>query len=108
MPPLLYEKKGAIAYITFNRPEARNALDPETIVRLADAWADFAEDQDLRVAIVTGAGDVAFSAGADSSPSSLAPASPRTSGTGRSWATRRSCSGRCSASSRCTSRSWRR
>ena len=65
MPPLLYEKKGPIAYITFNRPEARNALDPETIVRLAAAWTDFAEDQDLRVAIVTGAGDVSFSAGAD-------------------------------------------
>src|SRR3989304_7095420 len=65
MPPLLYEKKGAIAYITFNRPEARNALDPETIVCLAEAWADFAEDPELRVAIVTGAGDVAFSAGAD-------------------------------------------
>jgi enoyl-CoA hydratase len=65
MPPLLYEKNGPIAYITFNRPEARNALDPETIVRLAAAWTDFAEDSELRVAIVTGAGDVAFSAGAD-------------------------------------------
>jgi enoyl-CoA hydratase len=65
MPPLLYEKKGPIAYITFNRPEARNPLDPETIVRLAAAWTDFAEDPDLRVAIVTGAGDVSFSAGAD-------------------------------------------
>lgn len=65
MPPLLYEKRGAIAYITLNRPEARNALDPETIVRLAAAWADFEQDPDLRVAIVTGAGDVAFSAGAD-------------------------------------------
>jgi enoyl-CoA hydratase len=65
MPPLLYEKRGPIAYITFNRPEARNAIDPETMVRLAEAWADFEEDPELRVAIVTGAGDVAFSAGAD-------------------------------------------
>ncbi|MDZ4279038.1 MAG: enoyl-CoA hydratase-related protein [Dehalococcoidia bacterium] len=65
MPPLLFEKRDGIAYVTFNRPEARNAWDPETMVRLADAWRDFAGDDSLRVAIVTGTGDKAFSAGAD-------------------------------------------
>ncbi len=65
MPPLLYEKRDAIAYITFNRPERRNAWDAETMCRLADAWKDFDQDDSLRVAIVTGAGDKAFSVGAD-------------------------------------------
>ncbi len=65
MPALLYEKKGYIAYITINRPEVHNAMDAEVIVRLAEAWQDFAADHSLRVAIVTGAGDKAFSAGGD-------------------------------------------
>ncbi len=65
MTPLLYEKRGSIAYVTFNRAERHNAWDAETMCRLADAWKDFGEDGSLRVAIVTGAGDRAFSVGAD-------------------------------------------
>ena len=65
MVPLTYEKRDAIARITFNRPEVRNAMDPETIVRLAEAWADFVGDVEMRVAIITGAGETAFCAGAD-------------------------------------------
>lgn len=65
MPHLVYEKRGGIAYLTMNRPEKRNALSPELMVRLADAWTDFRDDPEVRVAILTGAGDVAFSAGAD-------------------------------------------
>ncbi len=65
MPSLLYEKKGHVAYITFNRPEVRNAMDAETLVRLARAWQDFNGDDDLRVAILTGAGEKAFSSGFD-------------------------------------------
>jgi enoyl-CoA hydratase len=65
MNPLLYEKAGSIATITFNRPEARNAKDPETFVRLAESLLDFKKDETLRVAIITGAGNEAFSAGAD-------------------------------------------
>src|SRR3972149_751621 len=60
MPALLYEKRDGIAYLTFNRPEVHNAWNPEVFCRLADAWADFAEDDLLRVAIITGAGDKAF------------------------------------------------
>lgn len=65
MPDLLYEKKGHVAILTFNRPERRNALSPETMVRLAEAWRDFRDDEHLRVAILTGAGDRAFCAGGD-------------------------------------------
>jgi len=65
MSALLYEKRDGIAYVTFNRPEVRNAMDPEVMVRLSEAWLDFDADDTLRVAIITGAGDTAFSAGAD-------------------------------------------
>jgi enoyl-CoA hydratase len=63
--PLLYEKKHDVAVITLNRPEARNALTPELVCRLADAVQDYAADDRLRVAILTGAGDKAFCAGGD-------------------------------------------
>lgn len=65
MPPLLYEKREGIAYITFNRPERHNAMDPETVVRLGEALLDFEASDDSRVAIITGAGDKAFCSGAD-------------------------------------------
>ena len=64
-PALTYEKREHIAYITLNRPDVRNALNPEAIIRLSEAWADYGQDDDLRVAIITGAGDRAFSSGAD-------------------------------------------
>ncbi len=62
---ILYEKRGRVAYITINRPEARNAIDPETMQELSDAWSDFRDDDDLWVGVLTGAGDKSFSAGAD-------------------------------------------
>lgn len=62
---LIYEKKGKIAYITINRPEAMNAFDPETYQEFSNALVDFRDDDNLGVAIVTGAGDKAFAAGAD-------------------------------------------
>lgn len=65
MPALLFEKRDHIAYITFNRPEVHNSFNPELMVRLADAWREVEKDDDIRSAIVTGAGKVAFSAGAD-------------------------------------------
>lgn len=65
MPALLYEKNDGVARITLNRPEVHNAMDAEMMVRLAEAWQDFAADDAVRVAIITGAGDRAFSAGAD-------------------------------------------
>ena len=63
--PVLYEKRDRIAYVTINRPEARNAVSPEVHRAMIAAWADFAEDDSVDVAILTGAGDDAFCAGAD-------------------------------------------
>ena len=65
MPHLIYEKRDGIAWLTMNRPEKRNALTPEMVIQLAEAWTDFRDDGDARVAILTGAGDRAFCAGAD-------------------------------------------
>ena len=59
------ERKGQVALITLNRPEARNAISPEMLVRLADAWTAVRDDPDIRVAVVTGVGDKAFCSGAD-------------------------------------------
>ena len=65
MPKVLYEKRGKIAYVTLNRPEVMNCVDPETHELLWETWRDFAADDALEVAILTGAGDEAFCAGAD-------------------------------------------
>ncbi len=62
---VLYEKRDRIAYVTLNRPEAMNALNSQVSSRLHDIWVDFRDDDDLLVAILTGAGGRAFSAGAD-------------------------------------------
>ena len=62
---ILFEEKGHLAYVTLNRPERRNAIDPATSAELKDAFEAFKADDDLWVAILTGAGDKAFSAGAD-------------------------------------------
>lgn len=64
-PHVLYEKRDGIARITLNRPDKRNAFSPEMLVRLCDIWKDVAEDREIRVALVTGAGDQAFSSGGD-------------------------------------------
>jgi enoyl-CoA hydratase/carnithine racemase len=61
---VLYQKKSEIAYITFNRPQVKNAIDLDVHHRLREIWTDFRDDDTARVAILTGTGD-AFCAGAD-------------------------------------------
>ena len=66
MPPaVLFEKKDGIATVTMNRPEVHNALNPEMLCRLADAWQDVNDDPSVRAVVFTGAGEKAFCAGAD-------------------------------------------
>ncbi len=57
--------EGSRAVITLNRPEALNAIDPESDRELLRAWERFRDDDRLRVAILTGAGPRAFCAGID-------------------------------------------
>ncbi|HYB90799.1 MAG TPA: enoyl-CoA hydratase-related protein [Candidatus Binataceae bacterium] len=60
-----YEKRDHIAHITFNRPERMNAMHPPCHVEMDQVWDDFVADKSMWVAIVTGAGEKAFSAGND-------------------------------------------
>ncbi len=62
---ILYEKDGKIALITINRADRMNAIDAQTSFELNSAFSDFRDDDDLWVAILTGAGERAFSAGND-------------------------------------------
>ena len=62
---IIYEKKGKVAYVTLNRPEVLNAVNFATWDELTEAWTDIRDDPDVWVAVVTGAGDKAFSAGQD-------------------------------------------
>ena len=72
---VLYEREGRIATITYNRPEALNAINGQLRADLNAAWEQFRRDDEAWVGIVTGAGR-AFSAGAD-----LRDTNPATSGT---------------------------
>ena len=60
-----FEIDARVARITIDRPEAMNAIDPETHAALLDAWGRFRETDGLRVAVLTGAGSKAFCAGLD-------------------------------------------
>jgi enoyl-CoA hydratase len=60
-----YERVGATAVLTIDRQHRRNAVDAATAERLRDGLDAFESDDDARVLILTGAGDVAFCAGAD-------------------------------------------
>src|SRR4051794_6877899 len=63
--PVRYERIGAAAVVTIDRPERRNAVDGPTAEGLGGAYRRFEADDDARVLVLTGAGDVAFCAGAD-------------------------------------------
>jgi enoyl-CoA hydratase len=65
METLLTETRGRALWITLNRPEARNAVSRRMNAELQEVWRGFAEDDALDVAVLTGAGDRAFCAGAD-------------------------------------------
>jgi enoyl-CoA hydratase/carnithine racemase len=65
MPYVLYEKKGRVACITLNRPERFNALGRELFDELQQAETQFFQDDEAWVAVFTGAGERAFSAGLD-------------------------------------------
>jgi enoyl-CoA hydratase len=62
---ILFEKKNAIAYVTVNRPKVLNALNMATMGELGLAFQEIKNDSSIRVAILTGAGEKAFVAGAD-------------------------------------------
>jgi enoyl-CoA hydratase len=65
MSKVRYERVGAASVVTIDRPERRNAVDPETADELLDAYRKFEGDDEARVMVLTGEGEKAFCAGAD-------------------------------------------
>src|SRR4029453_8739412 len=65
MPEIRYERRGAAAILTIDRPERRNAIDPTTADQLLAAYREFEGDEDARILVLTGSGEEAFCAGAD-------------------------------------------
>jgi enoyl-CoA hydratase/carnithine racemase len=65
---VLYDKRGQAFWITINRPDKRNALNAEVIAGIRAGYAAAHADADVRVIVLTGAGDKAFCAGADLQP----------------------------------------
>lgn len=62
---LLYAVQDGVAIVTLNRPDALNAIDPETRVELRAAWQRIAEDDAVRCVVLTGSGEKAFCTGSD-------------------------------------------
>ena len=62
---VIREKRGQAFWITINRPDKRNALNGDVIAGITKGYRDAHDDKDVRVIVLTGAGDKAFCAGAD-------------------------------------------
>jgi len=65
MNTILFEKRGHAAWITLNRPDAKNTINGEMFVELADAWEEVRDDDNIRVAVLTGSGQRDFCCGGD-------------------------------------------
>jgi len=62
---ILFTKEEAVAVITFNRPKALNAINPDVVREMTAALSEIGEDPSIKVLVLTGAGEKAFVAGAD-------------------------------------------
>ncbi|MDR3557286.1 MAG: enoyl-CoA hydratase-related protein [Syntrophobacteraceae bacterium] len=62
---ILFQIQDGVGVLTFNRPKVMNALNPATLEEIADVLARAAREEDIRVLVLTGAGEKAFVAGAD-------------------------------------------
>jgi len=62
---VIYERRGKVAILTINRPAAMNAYDADAVAAMGKYFAEFDKDPELRVCILTGAGEKSFCAGAD-------------------------------------------
>jgi E-phenylitaconyl-CoA hydratase len=60
-----FKVENHVAYVTLNRPDAMNSLDPESVTQLRQIWATVRNDSDIRVAVLTGTGEKSFCTGTD-------------------------------------------
>lgn len=65
MSDILFEKRGAIAWVIINRPQAKNTLNGAAFVGLAEAWREVRDDADVRCAVLTASGEEDFCCGGD-------------------------------------------
>lgn len=65
MNSVIFEKRGQQAWITLNRPDARNMINGDMFIELADAWQEVRDDEAIRVAVLTASGDKDFCCGGD-------------------------------------------
>lgn len=65
MSAVLFEQRGHVAWITLNRPEAKNTMNAEVFVRLAECWDEVRNNDDIRVAVLTASGREDFCCGGD-------------------------------------------
>jgi E-phenylitaconyl-CoA hydratase len=63
--PVNYMVEDHVAYVTLNRPDAMNSLDPESVAQLADIWAEVRRNDDIRVSVLSGTGEKSFCTGTD-------------------------------------------
>jgi enoyl-CoA hydratase len=74
---IAYEKRGSVTIIRFNRPEVLNCIGPTTHRELIQAWTQFRDDDEAKVAVITGSGEKAFCAGGDlNAEDALVPMTP--------------------------------
>ncbi len=73
---VLYNKEGRTAFVTINRPDRLNAVDPQTSAELREAFTDFRDDDNVWVAVLTGAGERSFSTGNDLVATAMGGGSP--------------------------------
>lgn len=64
-PEVVFERRGQAAWVTINRPGAKNTMNAAVFVGLAEAWEEVRANPDIRVAVLTGAGDEDFCCGGD-------------------------------------------
>lgn len=63
--PVVFERDGAVAWVTLNRPDRLNSFDAATVEALSTLWAELRHDDSVRSVVITGAGDRAFCTGID-------------------------------------------
>lgn len=74
--PVVFERDGAVAWVTLNRPDRLNSFDAATVEALAGLWAELRHDDAVRSVVVTGAGEKAFCTGIDRNWAVDQPSSP--------------------------------
>jgi enoyl-CoA hydratase/carnithine racemase len=84
---LSYTERDGVAWVTLNRPEVHNAFDSQMIREIHECWRELRENDDVRVVVLTGAGDKAFCAGFDRTAGGAVGESERPGGFGQVGAT---------------------